>query len=551
MVSLRCAVMGFVLSLVVSGWQTAGAQQTGSTDARFDVFEFRVEGNTVLERTEIESVLTRHLGAQRSVADVEAARSALEELYRSRGYGTVLVDIPEQEVNEAVVVLRVSEGRVARFSVTGAKYFSPRAVQAAVPSLAPGSVPLLAQVQQELNAVNGRTADRAVTPVLRPGKTPGTLDVELQLHDSLPLHGSIEVNNYHPQNTSDWRVSAALRYDNLWQRQHSLSVQYQTAPEESREQQVWAATYLARFEASKALLVGYGVTTESDTTTVGNLNVIGAGDILGLRLILPIDSDPGLFHSATLGFDYKDFSEDLAGTGADSAQSTPIDYGLLSLGYAATRMRGDQDTKSAIDLSWNLGLRAFDDTLSCARLGDTNRDGVPEVLTEAASEFECKRHGARANFSYLRADVSHQQALGAWRAALRGRAQWSHEPLINNEQYSLGGANTVRGYFESQTLGDSALLLDVEASTPFLGKGLGSGINDLRLIAFFDWGHVQLEQAGAGEPASTTLAASGAGLRLRALKGFSLTADWAYPLREAGTVKRGDSRTHLSLSYEF
>lgn len=551
MAGLRWGVMGVVLSLLGFVWDTAAAQEQRSTDARFDVFEFRVEGNTVLERTEIESVLTRHLGAQRSVADVEAARSALEELYRSKGYGAVLVDIPEQEVNEAVVVLRVTEGRVARFSVTGAKYFSPRAVQAAVPSLAPGSVPLLSQVQQELNAVNGRTADRAVTPVLRPGKTPGTLDVELQLHDSLPLHGSIELNNYHPQNTSDWRVNAALRYDNLWQRQHSLSVQYQTAPEESREQRVWAGTYLARFETSKALLVGYGVTTESDTTTVGNLNVIGAGDILGLRLILPLESEPRFFHSATLGFDYKDFSEDLAGTGADSAQSTPIDYGLLSLAYAATRVHGDPNTKTGIDLSWNLGLRAFDDTLPCARLGDTNSDGIPEVLTETASEFECKRHGARANFSYLRADLSHQQALGAWRAALRGRAQWSHEPLINNEQYSLGGANSVRGYFESQTLGDSVLLLDFEASTPFLGKALGSGVNDLRLIAFFDWGHVQLEKAGAGEPASTTLAASGGGLRLRAFKGLSLTADWAYPLREAGTVKRGDSRTHLSLSYEF
>ena len=71
--------------------------------AYFNVHEYRVLGNTTLDNREIEKVLYPLLGDHKSLADVEAARSALEKTYHDRGFATVFVDIPEQEVADQIV----------------------------------------------------------------------------------------------------------------------------------------------------------------------------------------------------------------------------------------------------------------------------------------------------------------------------------------------------------------------------------------------------------------------------------------------------------------
>src|ERR1700742_3823470 len=58
---------------------------------RFEVAEIRVLGNTVLDDLSIERAVYPHLGALRTIKDIEAARVALETAYRDHGFGTVFV----------------------------------------------------------------------------------------------------------------------------------------------------------------------------------------------------------------------------------------------------------------------------------------------------------------------------------------------------------------------------------------------------------------------------------------------------------------------------
>ncbi|HEY0747660.1 MAG TPA: POTRA domain-containing protein, partial [Steroidobacteraceae bacterium] len=108
---------------------------------KFTVNEYRVIGNTVLESRDIETVLYPLLGEDKTFPDVEAARTALEELYHSRGFGTVFVDIvPGNDLAEGLVRLRVTEGRVNAATISGAKYFSEKQILGQIPAAAPGSV---------------------------------------------------------------------------------------------------------------------------------------------------------------------------------------------------------------------------------------------------------------------------------------------------------------------------------------------------------------------------------------------------------------------------
>src|ERR1700692_3026247 len=100
-------------------------------EQHFEVLEYRVIGNTVLTGRDIERLLYPLLGPNKTLTDVEAARTALETLYHDRGYGTVFVDIPPQTVSDGLVRLRVTEGRVEREQISGAHYFPERDVIAA------------------------------------------------------------------------------------------------------------------------------------------------------------------------------------------------------------------------------------------------------------------------------------------------------------------------------------------------------------------------------------------------------------------------------------
>ena len=107
-------------------------------EAKFDVFEYRVEGVRLLPALDVEKAVYPHMGEGKTLADVEKAREALEKVYHGQGYLTVLVSIPQQKVDKGLVRLQVTEAPVDRLRVTDAKFFSPQEVKDAVPELAEG-----------------------------------------------------------------------------------------------------------------------------------------------------------------------------------------------------------------------------------------------------------------------------------------------------------------------------------------------------------------------------------------------------------------------------
>src|ERR1700732_4739351 len=178
----------------------------GKSEQSFDVTEYRVVGNTVLTGRDIERLLYPLLGLKKTLADVETARKQLEDLYHTRGYGTAFVDIPPQTVSGGLVRLRVTEGRIESTIINGAKYFPERDVIAHLPAATPGTVLQLSKLQEQLSAVNSETPDRAVVPILKAGSAPGTVDVALKVNDSLPLHGSLVLNNQATIDTHELRA---------------------------------------------------------------------------------------------------------------------------------------------------------------------------------------------------------------------------------------------------------------------------------------------------------------------------------------------------------
>jgi hemolysin activation/secretion protein len=362
--------------------------------------------------------------------------------------------------------------------------------------------------------------------VLRAGRYPGTVDMELKVEDGLPFHGSFEVNNRYTADTTELRTSLNLSYDNLWQRGHTASLQYQLAPEEPDEAEVLALTYVARLERANALLALYAVDSSSDVATVGTLSVLGQGNIFGVRGIRPLESLASYFHSVTLGIDLKDFDEDIRLIGVPGLR-TQMKYVNWSASYGFGWTLPRSQSNFNVGAAW--GLRGFG-----------NDD----------FEFERKRFRARANYGYLTGSASHSRAVfGNLRFVTRADWQYANAPLISNEQFSAGGAASVRGYLDAERLGDTGAAWGLELHSPSLATG--PRVGDLRVFGFYDAALLRIEDPLPSQDDRFKLESAGAGLRFSGFSGLTLELDWARALRDGANVEQDDERVHFQVRYGF
>lgn len=501
-----------MLLLLASGAAPADEAST----PHFAILEFRVLGNTALPTIDVERAVYPFLGEDKSFQDVEAARGALEAAYRAGDFGTVFVDIPEQDVNDGVVRLRVTEGRLRVARIEGARYFSERQVRSATPAAAAGEVPKLGELQREIAAVNAETTDRAVLPVLKAGPYPGTVDLTLKVQDHLPLHASVELNNEYSVDTSHLRASIGLSYGNLFGELDSVSLQYQATPAEPSQVGVLAASYTSRaFDGGVRASLTY-IHSSSSVSTVGTLGVLGKGDIWSGRLTIPVEYSAATTQAVFVGVDYKHFRDAIA-VDPTTELLTPISYANFTVGY-----NGD----------WRGGARQWSLT------GSANL-GIRGLVNDPA-EFEGKRYLARPNYFYVRADGSVLQSLPLGLALkLRLAGQYAADPIISNENFVISGFDGVRGYLEAEELGDAGWKATAQLNLPTWQAGTAFGV---RGLVFFDAGRTHVLDPLDAQPAYSILRSYGAGLAIAGNHGLAGDLTWARPLTDGATTRAGEAR---------
>lgn len=497
------ALVGATAAVILAGVFSFPAVAEAQEGLTFDIRAFQVHGNTVLAPEAVERAVYPFMGPGRTEADVEGARAALQSAFEDAGYIAVSVFIPEQSVEGGILQLEVQPQVIGQVSVEGGDH---EAILAQAPSLTPGATPNLPAFQRDVVALN-QNPNRRVTPELRAGTAPGSLDVVLTVEETNPWKASIEANNFSSAATSEYRVAATVRHDDLWGRGDSLSVSMQSAPERTDDGTVWSSNYLARLGQGSQLMV-YGVHSDSDIAVIGGTSVVGKGNIFGVRYIRSLGASEGFYHALTLGVDWKDFQEDVQ-LGADRA-SAPIEYFPFTASW-----RGDWTSEtgtSDLSLSITFGIRG---------LGD------------GWERFDAKRYNARSSFVVFKMDSGHTEELPGG-AQFHGRltAQWAADPLISNEGFSLGGSGTVRGYYESEALGDWGFALQTELRSPNIALDFEDleAVNELRALAFWDVGHATIHDPLIGQAESEGLISAGVGARVRLFQHFNGAVDVGVPI---------------------
>jgi hemolysin activation/secretion protein len=422
---------------------------------------------------------------------------------------------------------------VERLRVVGAHYFVPNAVREGAPSLAPGKLPKLANVTRDLVGLN-QLPDRTVTPALRPGREPDTVDVDLDVADKLPLHGTLELNNRYNADTTPLRLNASLSYNNFFQRGDSGTVTYSVAPENVRDAEIDSASYLFHIPDSRLSLLFSYLHSNSDVIALGTTDVAGRGTTAGFRLLIPLGQSASFTHSFSVGWDYKRFFEldTFKGTAPTSA---PITYFPLNAAYAAnwttTNDRNHTGSSTDLNISAELGISHFGSN---------------------TAEFDNKRYGAVPGFSLLRASVTREQDLPRdiqlWGSV---SGQITNQPLVSSEQYALGGADSIRGYLEAETLGDYGLSLQSELRSPSIARYIGGPVKSWRFHLFGDTGVVGERQALLNTRTSYGLSSVGVGTRVNLWGYLNGSVQDAQALNNGPNTRAGTNRVLFRVYGDF
>jgi hemolysin activation/secretion protein len=528
-----CVLPSTVRAAQAASGAATAASATAPLD-HFDLNEIRVDGSTVLPQEQVEETVYPYLGPGKTAADVEAARRALQDAYTHAGFVTVTVS-PARWADKqgGVVLLRVVERPVERLRVTHARYFIPDAVRAGAPSVAPGRIPNIHDLQADLLGLN-QLPDRTVQPVFKPGRRPDTVDVDLDVADKLPVHGSLELDNRYNADTHALRLDASLTYGNFFQRGDSGTITYAVAPESVADSEVESASYLFHIPDSKLSILFTYLHSNSNVVALGTTDVVGRGTTAGFRLLVPLGTTTngagGSFtHSFSVGWDYKRYFELDNFLTNSTLTLAPVTYYPLSANYAAN-WSGKASTTD-VNIGVELGLN---------HLGSNY------------AAFDNKRYQADPGFSIAKLTVTREQDLPhdiqLWGSAT---GQITNQPLVSSEQIGIGGADTVRGYLEAEALGDYGAYAQTELRSPDIKKYIGGPVRTWRFHLFTDAGLVNLRDPTPGQHFAYGLASVGVGTRVNLWGYLNGAVQDAQTVESGPDTKAGTNRVLFRVFGEF
>jgi len=499
---------------------------------KFTVKNYLVSGNSVLPPATIGKVLEQSDGAfgtNVSLDGIRSAATALQGAYQSHGYVTVAVRLPQQRLTNGVVKMQVTEGRLAAIEVKGNHYFSSNNVMHALPSLHTNMILNSLLFQAELNQANANQ-DRQIYPRVGPGPDPGASDLTLTVKDRPPLHAKVELNNQSSPGTPDLRVNSSVVYDNLWQHEHSLGLQYSFSPELYKSGSQWEdydRPLVANYSGFYRLPLGRPESFDEDfaanpgsfgyneATRKFNLPpASGQADLTFFASRSTIDTGVNIGSSSTI-YDVPDVESIVENT-AQQDLTVNEDLGARLTIPLAARDDFHSDVSGGLDFKiYQITSYKTNNFISDQITVDAAGNPNPPIISTVSSlvpitplqlqylplnvHYDASLRdpqgmntftlGLGGNFWHS-GSLSNLQAISGsakssgrwvvmnpgysrtlelvtnWVSLFRADGQWASEPLISNEQFGAGGVNSVRGYQEGQVFGDTGWHVSLEQQTP-------------------------------------------------------------------------------------
>jgi len=482
------------------------------------VRKLELEGNTAVPTADIAPILKEFEGRALDSLDIDVLRSRVTELYRSRGFVTSGALVPDQDVNDGVITLKVVEGQLDRIDITHNRVLNAQVYQSRLRQQLAGPLNLGA-LQEAMHTLLADPLVKRMDVELVPAERAGFANLRARVEEAAP-----------------YRLQA--RFDNG------------TSPSLGELHTNISAAHLS--------LTGRGDTLEAEggfTEGLRSARVAYDLPLAAHRLIVGIAADGSLTDVVEQPLD--EINVESEGWGAhvhgawfflDNARDTASFDVALDRRRSQTYLLGNP-------FSFSPGVINGRSDVTALRLRQewTHRQANHVLGLRSTFSVGLDAMGATVNrvepdsrFFHWTLQAQFAQRL-RWHATLVARCevQLSADQLLPIEKLALGGMDTVRGYREVDLVRDSGF----DASLEYRQRvwSLPDHGMEVQLAPFVDAGRgVDLPPKAAP---GTTLASAGVGLRLDAGSRLFARLYWAHPFLGAGAG--GDSLQGDGIHFEL
>ena len=461
---------------------------------KIELKRIELSGNTLFSTDTLRAaVFGQYEGRQIAIETLESIRRALTAYYIDRKYINSGAILPDQDIADGVVRIRIVEGRLSEVRVTGVKRLDPNYVRSRIASV--DNAPLNLQALHDRLAILRQDPQIAsIQAELRPGLAVGEAILAVQIEQNDPWRVAMAFGNNRSPSVGENRGELNLAHINVSGVGDSLSMRLgrtqglaDGALSYSRPLDTSGTVLTLRADRSSSLVIESPFRDAQIRSRIATY---------GLSLARPIIRTPTdqFIIGATL--DRRDSRSSLLGEPFSFAPGVQDGVAkVTALRLSQDWLRRGSDTVLAARSSLAVGLPAF---------GSTRNDMPPDGrFTSWLGQAQWLRRWSNDIQLLTRTDL-----------------QFANRALLPSEKLAIGGASTVRGYRENQIVRDNGTVMSVELRVP-IGQVLMPGLSaeDEGRIEFAPF----IDSAWAWNKGQGTerLSSVGAGLRWRVSKTVS------------------------------
>jgi hemolysin activation/secretion protein len=477
-------------------------------------------GNTVIATGELERVTDGFKDQDLTWDEIKAIADSVTMAYQELGYILAKAYVPEQEIKDGVLEVRIVEGNVGKLNVTGNKYYHERVIKRYFrPQMRHG---IIRESMLERALLLTKELPKTETRiVLKKGEKPGTADMTLAVEDKVPFKLSFDFNNFGSRLVGEERFGTNIQItDPYWgstlEMRGTSTTHYHDSAMGSLKLNV-PLTSCGTMAKLSYLNGDYAVGQELE-----ELGLLGESIVWGARIFQPLVKTAAFNLGMTIGYDRK---------------------------YAESYLAEEISARDKLDIfSTEISADYLDQFLGKTFASFSYSHGV----VDTTRQIPISRINYDKRFDVARLDlVRVQKIYGYTNVMVRFNGQLCGDRLVALEQSVLGGFGTVRGHAPASFLGDSGYVFSTELmfAPPFISDKVVPHLNQrvgqmVQFAMFFDNGGVYTTDEEADEDGNEFLSGWGVGLRLFYKERFRFKFDVGWPIHDRETKVLDDKNTY-------
>lgn len=496
------------------------------TEQKFFIKKIDLVGCESFSPKDFSPIIEKYEGREVTLTELDTLAKEIEREYLRRGV-IAAVFLPQQEIKEQAVILQVVEAKMGQLQIQEHKYFKKQRLTYywKVP---PGEILHYDKISKSIQMMN-KNSDRQVKAALTAGKKPGTTDIVLTPQTHFPIHLTSTFDNEGSSSTGKNRTGAGIRHNNFLGFDDTFLSGYTFGREFSG---TYAYHSLPISSGGASLLYGYSLSESTPKKEFAVYGIKSKAENASVSLHQDIFNKDQYLGEVSLGFDAKD-------------KATVMNTGT----YSRDRLR-------IVSLNGDFIFRGLGSTTT---LSPEFSQGI-DAFGASPSDNPLASRGAKTTFSKFILGIQHRRILPLnLQANFKLKGQVSSTKLTPQEEFSLGGMDSVRGYPSGDYQADNMISNSLEVlmpaffipgnwQLPFYKK---KALKDMATpVVFVDYGYGERRGALETEKKSVNFLGVGAGVRIRLFDQTVLRLEWGFPVADDTITEAGHSRFHFSVSFQ-